>query len=154
MICLPSDGILLPGRIRDLSLGGCSVLMNTPLERGALAEILVRVNASSFRALGQVRAVRGPAGLGIQFLQMSSGGQNLLVELIRELARQQAIAQTVQAVRRAPDEEFFVQRRAAAFRTGLPLEETGIPPVEREAAPTLVVDRRALIVDGELDLFI
>jgi len=64
IICLPSDGIFLPGTIRDLSLGGCGVLTTRPLICGTLAEILVRVEASSFRALGQIRAVRSPAGSG------------------------------------------------------------------------------------------
>jgi len=151
IVCLPSDGILLPGKIRDLSLGGCSIQMGSPIQRGSVAEILVRVSASSFRALAQVREVRGPAGVGVQFLQMSAGGQDMLAELVRELARQQAIARVAEAARRGPDAEFFVQRRAALFRTGLPIVEALAGTESGEAAPP--VDRRVLIVEGELDLF-
>jgi c-di-GMP-binding flagellar brake protein YcgR len=153
IICLPSDGIFLPGRIRDLSLGGCSVLAPRSLTCGALTEILVRVNASSFRAVGQIRALHGPSSMGIQFLQMSAGGQDMLVELIRELARQRAIAQTVQAARNEPDAELFIQQRAAVLSIGLPLGET-VVSLESGEKKTIAVDRQALIVSADLDLFI
>lgn len=152
IVCLPSDGILLPGRLRDLSLGGCSVLTAFPLTCGALAEILVRVNASSFRALGEIRAVRGPAEIGMQFLQMSAGGQDMLVELLRELARQHAIARTVQALRREPDPEFFTAPRTALLSADLPAGET-VVTFEGDKS-RLTVDRQALIIREDLDLFI
>ena len=61
--CIPSDGIVLRGTIRDVSLGGCHVDKGLPIDCGARAEILVRVNAASFRALGEVKAVRGNSGV-------------------------------------------------------------------------------------------
>jgi hypothetical protein len=153
ILCLPSDGSYLPGKLRDLSLGGCGVLIASPLACGALAEILVRVKASSFRALGQIRAVRGPDDVGVKFLQMSAGGQEMLVELVRELARQRAIAKTVEAARRKPDPEFFARQRAAILTTGL-LDEQEQEEVERQSQNRLPVSRQALIVDVDLDLFI
>jgi hypothetical protein len=47
---LPSTGILFPGKIRDLSLGGCCVDTPVPIECGARAEIVVHANSASFRA--------------------------------------------------------------------------------------------------------
>src|ERR1017187_9177050 len=47
--CLPSSGILLPGTIRDLSLHGCCVDTSLPIDCGVRAELVVRVNAASFR---------------------------------------------------------------------------------------------------------
>lgn len=151
IICLPSDGIFLPGQIRDLSLGGCSVRTPRPIAHGAVAEILVRIQGSSFRALGQVKAVRGPAGIGMQFLQLSSGGRDMLVELIRELARQQAIANIVRASRQEPDRELFTQERLAAFGANLPPIRQA-DNVESAQTNSLAVSSTALVVDGEIDL--
>jgi len=67
---LPSDGSILPGKIVDLSLGGCCVDTTLPIRCGVRAEIVVRVNAASFRALGEVRAIRGPSGSGMEFVQL------------------------------------------------------------------------------------
>lgn len=158
IVCLPSDGILLPGRIRDLSLGGCSVETVSPLACGVRTEILVRVNTSRFRAIGQVRAVRGPAGMGMQFLQLSAGGQDMLVELIRELTRQQAIATTLRVARREPDPKQWNECRAALLKESFPILGRILASQSSEES-FLVVDRPSLIVDGEtreipLDLFI
>jgi hypothetical protein len=71
---LPSDGIFLPGKIRDLSLGGCCLDTNLPIEFGSRAEVLVRVNAASFRAVGIVKALRSDSVAGIEFVRLSTGG--------------------------------------------------------------------------------
>jgi hypothetical protein len=105
--CLPSTGILLPGTIRDLSLHGCWVDISSPIDRGARAEIVVRVNAASFRAVGEVRAVRGRSGAGLEFVQLSSGGKEMLSGLIGELARLQAALNQLKSVRREMDAEAF-----------------------------------------------
>ena len=88
---LPSDGSILPGKIVDLSLGGCCVDTTLPIRCGVRAEIVVRVNAASFRALGEVRAIRGPSGSGMEFVQLSAIGKDLLADLVAELARLQAV---------------------------------------------------------------
>ena len=56
---LPSNGLFLSGKILDLSLGGCCVDTPVPIECGARAEIVVHVNSSSFRAVGEVRGIPG-----------------------------------------------------------------------------------------------
>jgi hypothetical protein len=85
ILCLPSDGIYLAGKVRDLSMNGCGIETVSPLECGARAEILLQVSDTSFRAIGQVKAVRGPGGIGMEFIQLSSGGHD----------RQQAITTTL-----------------------------------------------------------
>src|ERR1039458_2317010 len=82
IVCLPSTGILVPGTIRDLSLHGCWVDTSLPIDCGARAEIVVRVNADSFRAVGDVRAVRGPSGAGVEFVHLSAGGKDMLAGLV------------------------------------------------------------------------
>jgi len=65
---LPSNGIFLSAKIRNLSLGGCCVDTSVPIECGARAEIVVHVNSSSFRAVGEVRGIHGNSEAGIQFI--------------------------------------------------------------------------------------
>jgi hypothetical protein len=98
--CLPSDGIILPGQVRDLSLGGCHIDTLLPIACGARAEIVVRVNAASFRALGEVKAVRGTSGAGLEFVQLSTGGKDMLSDLITDLARLQSVMNRLKSSRR------------------------------------------------------
>ena len=48
------------------------------------------MNSFIFRAVNLVRAIRGGWALGLQFLQMSLGGQEELRETVDRLARLQA----------------------------------------------------------------
>jgi hypothetical protein len=158
ILCLPSDGIYLVGKLRDLSLNGCGIETVSPLEYGARAEILVQVSDTSFRAIGQVKAVRGPGGIGMEFIQLSSGGQDMLVELLRELARQQAIANTLRAARRESGPGQWDEVRAALLKESRPMRGRIMASPVSEVSP-LVVDRSALILDEEskaipLDFFI
>jgi hypothetical protein len=104
---LPSDGIVLPGKIRDLSLGGCCVDTALPIDCGVRAELVVRVNAASFRALGEVRAFRGRSGVCLEFVRLSPSGKDMLADLIKELARLQAFVDKVKSSRRDLDAESF-----------------------------------------------
>ena len=45
--------------VRDLSLGGCHVDTTLPIDCGVRAEIVVCVNAASFRAVGEVQSDSG-----------------------------------------------------------------------------------------------
>jgi len=105
--CLPSNGILLPGTIRDLSLHGIRVDTALPINCGARAEIVVRVNTASFRAVGEVRAVRGSSGAGLEFVHLSAGGKDMLAGLVTDLARLQAVMNKLKLARREMDAETF-----------------------------------------------
>ena len=104
---LPSDGIFVPGKIFDLSLGGCCVDTTLPIDCGVRAEIVVRVNAASFRAVGEVRAIRSRFGAGIEFVHLSAGGKHTLADLVKELARLQAVMNKLKAARREINAESF-----------------------------------------------
>jgi PilZ domain-containing protein len=140
IICLPSDGIFLPGMIRNLSLGGCCVQTISPLECGARAEVLMRVNTSSIRALGQVRAIRDRGAIGIEFLLLSASGHDLLAELITQLARLQALTNALRSERREIDPEWLFRQlqrqklQAVLLSDRLPAVESGEIPQPPEAA--------------------
>ncbi|MGB6385930.1 MAG: PilZ domain-containing protein [Terriglobales bacterium] len=107
IVRLPSDGIFLPGKIIDLSLGGCYVDTTLPIDCGVRAEIVVHVNAASFRAIGEVKAMRGRSGASMEFVHLSSGGKDMLADLIAELARLQAVMNKLKSARREIDAESF-----------------------------------------------
>lgn len=104
---LPSDGIFVPGKIFDLSLGGCCIDTTLPIDFGVRTEIIVRVNAASFRAVGEVRAMRSRFGAGIEFVHLSAGGKHTLADLVTELARLQAVMNKLKAARREINAESF-----------------------------------------------
>jgi hypothetical protein len=103
---LPSNGIFLPGSIRDLSLHGCCVDTTLPIDCGVRAEIIVRVNAASFRAIGEVKAIRGRSGACIEFVQLSTVGKEMLADLVAELARLQAVMDKLRSAREIDPESF------------------------------------------------
>ena len=104
---LPSNGTFLSAKIRNLSLGGCCVDTPVPIERGTRAEIIVHVNSASFRAVGEVKGIRGNSEAGIEFVYLSRGGKDQLADLIADLARLQAFINHLKAVRRETEAEEF-----------------------------------------------
>lgn len=74
---LPSSGIFLPGKILDRSLGGCHVDAGFPIDCGVRAEIVARVSAGSFPAVGEVRAIRGRSGVCIEFVRLAVAEKTL-----------------------------------------------------------------------------
>jgi len=152
IISLPSDGPFLPGRVRDLSLYGCGIETVSPLAGGTRAEIVLHVNASSLRAVGQVRAVRRLGVIGVEFLRLSASGQDMLAELIRELTRQQAIASTLRAARREPDPE-VLNHNPAALLNWNPAPAGSLVSLEMAETNSPSADRLPTIIEATLDLF-
>jgi hypothetical protein len=156
--CLPSDGIVLPGKIRDLSLGGCCVDTPLPMACGARAELVVCVNAASFRALGEVRALRGHSGACLEFVQLSAGGKGLLADLVTELARLQAVMNDIKSTRREIDPESFRRQldyrrlQAARLSRRFPLLGT-TPPQSSGVSPESDGDASTGIDSGEEERF-
>ena len=164
--CLPSTGILLPGTIRDLSLHGCRVDTTLPIDCGARAEIVVRVNASSFRAVGEVRAIRERSGTGVEFVHLSAAGKDMLAELVADLARLQALMNKLKADRREMDAEAFrkemedgkyqaerLSERFPFLRTVLPAEnsEDGVEAGPESAGKQGSAEGESLVI--AVDLF-
>lgn len=148
IICLPSTGIVLPGTIRDLSLHGCWVETALPIDCGARAEVVLRINSASFRALGEVRAIRGQSGSGVEFVRLSASGKDMLADLVMDLARLQALMSKVKLDRRAVDAELFREELkggrldALAFRERFRFLRTILPgeDAEREQTESAVED--------------
>jgi hypothetical protein len=108
--CLPLNGALLSGRLRDLGLGGCCIeSIETPsqFDLGTRTEILVEVNSWFFRAMGHVRAVRNHSAISVEFLRMSAGGYSMLADLIADLERPRTV---VPRPRRFPEHPPRLQR--------------------------------------------
>jgi hypothetical protein len=61
------------------------------------------VNATSFRAVGEVRAIRGRSGAGIEFVHLSTGGKDMLADLVGDLAKVQALMNRLKSERREMD---------------------------------------------------
>ena len=78
-----------------------------PIECGARAEIVVHVNSASFRAVGEVKGIRGNSQAGIEFVYLSKGGKDLLADLVAQLARLQAFINHLKAARRETEAEEF-----------------------------------------------
>jgi hypothetical protein len=155
IICLPSEGVYLAGKLRDLSLNGCGIETVSTIECGARTEILLQISSASFRAIGEVKAARVPGGIGMEFLRLSGHGRDILAGLLRELARQQAIATTLRAAQREPEQ--WKEARATLLRASLPVFGRIAASEADEAKP--LADRSSLILDEELrvmpvDLFL
>ncbi len=164
---LPSGGIFLPGKIRDLSIGGCCVDTTLPIARGARAELVVRVNAASFRAVGEVRAIRGHSGACLEFVLLSAGGKGVLSDLVTELARLQAVMNDIKATRREIDPESFrrqldyrrlqatrLSRRFPLLGTTLPAGSSGVSSEPDDDASTGKDPREEeRLLVGPVDLF-
>jgi hypothetical protein len=160
---LPSDGIFLPGKIRDLSLSGCCLDTKLPIEFGTRAEVVVQVNAASFRAVGVVKAPRGDSLAGIEFVRLSTGGKELLADLVSELARLRAVIDNLLSARREMDAKAFRRQmeagklHAAMFATRYPFLKTTLSAEisEQEQAPPAAKDltRQAGPLVIPVDLF-
>src|SRR5882757_4874599 len=151
IIRLPSDGLTVPAKVLNLSLGGCGIETDLPLNSDTRAEILLQVNGSSFRAACQVRALRAPHGIGLEFVHLSALGQDMLRELIRELARQRAIASTLRTGRCKPDPKRWDGSRAALFNANVPI--IGSSEDSRNVEGNSL-DQLSSFIERELDLFV
>lgn len=135
---LPSDGIILPGKVRDLSLGGCCVETTLLIAPGVRAELVLRVNAASFRAVGEVRAIRGHSGACLEFVLLSASGKGVLADLVTELAKLQAVMNDIKTTRREIDPESFRRQldyrrlQAMSLSRRFPLLGTALPPENSE----------------------
>ncbi len=151
IVCLPADGGLLRGTIRNLSVGGCFIETGLLLPCGAQTEILARVHTSSFRALGQVRAVLGQAGICIEFVRLSAGGEYLLTELVKNLAKLRTVPFAM-GLGKLPDQP------ADSGAVTFPVLGTVLPCQPSEGS-SLVLSPRATIIDAAplvdpVDLFV
>jgi PilZ domain. len=132
LIRLPSDGGFVAGKIHDLSLGGCRLNLSESIDLGTRMELVIRANAASFRALGIVKGLRQKSEAGIEFVQLSSGGKDLLEDLIGELVRLRATVDLLVSTRRQISADAFrkqveaAKSQAVMFATRFPFLDTTV----------------------------
>lgn len=97
-VCLPHGGLLLRGRILNLSISGCFVecpVLN--LERGTSVEIFFSTRQLQFRVAGYIAVIHPRRGAGIAFREMGPRRSREIANLVEEL-KHLAEAQHAQAV--------------------------------------------------------
>ncbi len=87
-----SGATSLRGRIRDLSAGGCRLEMDTRFLTGAMlrVELQFQVRGIAFRLVGVTAGRRTRESIGIRFVDLNERRRTELVEVLEELAMEQA----------------------------------------------------------------
>jgi c-di-GMP-binding flagellar brake protein YcgR len=89
---------LSPGKIANLSAGGCLIVFHKPqsLSHNAIVEVTFKLNDLPFRVLGQVKAVRSPTTIGFEFSSLSDRVrvrlQGLFEQLMEDLLTRNSLA--------------------------------------------------------------
>jgi len=73
------------GVTSDLSLGGCFICTGKPLPLKARARVTLSRKGQSVEGLAVVRIVKARVGMGIEFIDIESAGQDLLARWIEQL---------------------------------------------------------------------
>src|SRR5580704_193035 len=84
-----ATGEMVTGKIRNISLGGCYVETQSPLERGSQLAVVIQVKNLRLRVIAEVRSVKidGQFSAGIEFVGMTAEVLQSLQELMAELAK-------------------------------------------------------------------
>ena len=141
IICLPWEGALLFGMLKNLGLGGCCVESPIPLELGTQAEMLLRLDRMALRVQAEVRAIARDAGICVEFLRMGAGARHMLAELIGDFER----ARAPRGAARSAAESRIAEGR---FRTTTILVGEHIPIIGETAAS----ESRTVIIDPSIDI--
>ncbi len=92
-VYLPQGGLLLRGRILDLSLSGCFIETSAiNLERGTHVEIYFTTRQLQFRVAGNIAVLHRKRGAGIAFQSLSPRNARQISELVHELKELAAMA--------------------------------------------------------------
>jgi hypothetical protein len=97
LYCLPLDGNSLRGEIHDLSVGGMRLGLIQPLEVGRATEVVVAVNAESFRAAALVKGLHPLCGTRLEFTRIGDFGKEILADLVQRLATMQSLNRKLRA---------------------------------------------------------
>ena len=84
LVTLSAD---VPGRILDISTGGCRIRTERRFPVGIFrrVETEFRIDGLPFRLAGVTQAIYDPFNVGIRFLDMSERKRGQLLELIEEI---------------------------------------------------------------------
>jgi len=143
IVRLPSEGLIVSANLRNLSLGGICVDIPYPVDLGERAEVLVCVNAASFRTIGTVKATVERSRACMEFVSMSAGSKGLLADLVAQLTRLQKVMGNLRAERTESQGELFRQLEEAGVWATVfgdrPLKR-GIIPEESVEPPRVIPD--------------
>ncbi|HEY6487698.1 MAG: PilZ domain-containing protein [Terracidiphilus sp.] len=80
-------GIKMPGRVLDLSLGGCALRTVDPFVLGIYrrVEVEFQIEGLPFRLAGVTQSIHDQRTLGIRFLNLSERKREQLLQLIEEM---------------------------------------------------------------------
>jgi hypothetical protein len=70
-VSIPGSSVGLPGKVTDISLGGCYVEMLAPLPVDTMVELALTAGDTTMRASGRVRSSQTGLGMGVAFASMS-----------------------------------------------------------------------------------
>jgi c-di-GMP-binding flagellar brake protein YcgR len=73
------------GVTSDISLGGCFICTGKPLPLKARTRVTLSRKGQSVEGLAVVRIVKARVGMGIEFIDIESAGQDLLARWIEQL---------------------------------------------------------------------
>jgi c-di-GMP-binding flagellar brake protein YcgR len=76
-----------PGKIMNLSMGGCLIALETPLELvlDEIVELIFCVNHMPFHVRAKVRSIRSETLIGFEFPYLSNRVRARLEDLIKEM---------------------------------------------------------------------
>jgi hypothetical protein len=70
-VSIPGSSVGLPGKVTDISLGGCYVEMLAPLPVDTMVELALTAGDTTMRASGRVKSCQTGLGMGVAFASMS-----------------------------------------------------------------------------------
>jgi hypothetical protein len=97
-------GIRMPGRVQDLSLGGCCIRTDERFILGIYRRIEVefRIEGLPFRLAGVTQSIHDAHHVGIRFLNVSDRKREQLLQLIEEM---EEFLKAPQAAKKPVDED-------------------------------------------------
>jgi hypothetical protein len=81
------SGVRSEGITSDISLGGCFVCASKPLTVKSRARVTLKRKGESVEALAMVRIVKPRIGMGLEFLDIESASNAILVSWLDQLRR-------------------------------------------------------------------
>jgi len=79
------NGAQVNGITCDISLGGCFICTSKPLTLKARARFTLSRKGQTVKGIGVIRIVKARVGMGIEFLDLEPGSQELLTRWIDQL---------------------------------------------------------------------
>jgi hypothetical protein len=82
------SGVRSDGLTSDISLGGCFVCTSKPMAVKSRTRVTLKRKGESVEALAMVRIVKPRIGMGLEFLDIESSSNSILVRWLEQLRRE------------------------------------------------------------------